>query len=84
VVGTSAGDAGTTAAVAATASSCCGPKATAVSSGDSPVTAVLAAASGALNERCLVITGAPDLSALAGARAGTIDVTLRTKKKIQG
>jgi hypothetical protein len=44
--------------------------ATAMSRGDSPVTVVLAAARGALSERRLVVTGAPNLSALAGARAG--------------
>jgi hypothetical protein len=50
--------------------------ATAVSRDGSLITAVLAVARGALSERCLVVTGAPDLSALAGARAGTIGVTL--------
>jgi hypothetical protein len=82
-VGTSDGDADATAVAAATAaavSSCYDPVATAVPRGGSPVTAVLAAARGTLNERRLVVTGAPDLSALASARAGTISVTLRTKK----
>jgi hypothetical protein len=78
----SAGDAPATAVAAATAaiSSCCGLVATAVSHDGSPVAAALAAARGALDERRLVITGAPDLTALAGARARTIGVTLRTKK----
>jgi hypothetical protein len=52
----------------------------AVSRGGSPVTAALATAHGALNKLRLVVTGAPDLSALVGARAGTIGVTLQTKK----
>jgi hypothetical protein len=50
--------------------------ATAASRDGSPVTAALAAVCDALNERHLVVMGAPDLSALAGARAGTIGVTL--------
>jgi hypothetical protein len=82
-VGTNAGDADTTAAATAAtaaASSCCGPEATAASHDGSPVTVTLTAAYGALDERRLVVTGAPDQSALAGARAGTIGVTLRTKK----
>jgi hypothetical protein len=84
-VGTSADDAESTtiaaaAAAAAAVPSCCGPVATTMSRGGSPVAAALAAAHGALNERRLVVTGAPDPSALAGARAGTTGVTLRTKK----
>jgi hypothetical protein len=84
-VGTSAGDADATAAatVAATAaaiSPSCGPVAKVVSRGGSPIAAVLAATRGALSECRLVVTGAPDLSALAGARAGMTGVTLRTKK----
>jgi hypothetical protein len=79
-VGTSVGDVDTTAAVTAAASSCCGPEATAVSRDGSPVAAALTAARGALDERRLVITGAPDLSALAGARAGKIGITLRMKE----
>jgi hypothetical protein len=80
-VGTSAGDADaiavtTAMAAAASASFCCGPVATAVSRDGSHVAAALATARGALNKRRLVITGAPDLSALAGARAGMIGVTL--------
>jgi hypothetical protein len=54
--------------------------------------AALAAPRGALDERHLVGMDGPDLSALAGAMAGTIGVTLRTRKhkgehrplKIQG
>jgi hypothetical protein len=80
-VGTSVGDADATAVVAAAIVSFrCGPVATAVSRGGSPVATALAAARGALNERRLVVTGAPDLSALAGERVGTIGVTLRTKR----
>jgi hypothetical protein len=51
-----------------------------VSRGSSPVATALAAARDTLNERHLVVTGAPDLSALAGVRAETIGVTLRTKE----
>jgi hypothetical protein len=65
---------------AAATSSCYGPVATAVSCGGSPIATALAAARGALDERRLVITGTPDLSALAIARAGMIGVTLRMKK----
>jgi hypothetical protein len=54
--------------------------ATPVSRGSSPVATALAAARDTLNERHLVVTGAPDLSALAGVRAETIGVTLRTKE----
>jgi hypothetical protein len=54
--------------------------ATAVSPGDSPITAVLVAARVALDECRLVSMDAPDLSAFAGARAGTIGVTLQTRK----
>jgi hypothetical protein len=79
--GTSAGDAVATAVAAAAAvSSRCGPAATNVSRGGSPVASALAAAHGALNECRLVVTGIPDLSALVGARVRTIGVTLRTKR----
>jgi hypothetical protein len=54
--------------------------ATAVPRGGSPVAAVLPATRGALDERRLVGTDVSDLSALAGARAGTIGVTLRMRK----
>jgi hypothetical protein len=47
----------------------------------SPVSAALAAVSSTLAERRPVVAGAPDLSALAGARAGTIGVTLSTRKQ---
>jgi hypothetical protein len=50
--------------------------ATAMSRDGSPVTAAPAAVHSALVERRLIVVGAPNLSALAGARAGTIDVTL--------
>jgi hypothetical protein len=74
-VGTSADNAITIAAVTAAAFSCCDPEATTTSRDGSPV-----AARDALDERRLVVMSAPDLSALAGARAGTIGVTLRMKK----
>jgi hypothetical protein len=54
--------------------------AAAVSRDGSPVAAAPATVRGALDERRLVVTGAPDLSALAGMRAGTIGVTLSTKR----
>jgi hypothetical protein len=56
------------------------PVATAVSRGDSPVVAVLATTRATLDERPHVGTDASDLSTLAGARAGTIGVTLRIGK----
>jgi hypothetical protein len=64
---------------AAAAASCRGPAATAVPRDGSVITTVLPAARGALDERRLVGTDASDLSALAGARAGTVDATLRTE-----
>jgi hypothetical protein len=82
-VGTSDGDTDATAVAAAAAAaipSCCGPVATAVSRGGSPVVTALAVARGALRECRLVVTGAPDLSAFAGARAGMSSITLRTRK----
>jgi hypothetical protein len=79
--GTGAGDAVATAGAAAAAvSSCYGPVATTVLCDGSPAAAVLTSVSGTLSEHRLVVTGAPDLSALAGARAGTIGVTLRAKQ----
>jgi hypothetical protein len=54
--------------------------ATATSCDGSPITTAVATVRGALDEHRLIITGAPDLSALAGARAGTIGITLWTKK----
>jgi hypothetical protein len=47
----------------------------------SPAVAALVAVRGALAERRLVVVGIPDLSALVGVRAGTIDVTLSTRKQ---
>jgi hypothetical protein len=67
-------------AAAAAAASCCDPLATAVPRGGSRVVVALRATRGALDKRRLVGTDASDLSALAGARAGTVDATLRTKK----
>jgi hypothetical protein len=52
--------------------SCCGPAAIVVSCDGSLITAVPVAAHGALAERLLVIVGVPDLSTLAGVRAGMI------------
>jgi hypothetical protein len=48
----------------------------AVSRDGSPAAAALTAVRDALDERRLIITGTPDLSTLAGVRAGTIGVTL--------
>jgi hypothetical protein len=50
-----------------------------VSRDGSPV--ATAAVRGTLSERRLIVTGVPDLSALAGVRAGTIGVTLSTTKQ---
>jgi hypothetical protein len=84
VVGDSAGDADVAATVAivaaaTTAAPCCGPVATVMPSGSSPDAAVLAAARGTLDERNLIGTAVSDLSTLAGAREGTVGVTLRTR-----
>jgi hypothetical protein len=67
------------AAVVTVVASCCDLAATAVPRGGSVVATVLPAARGALDERCLVGTDASDLSALAGARAGTVGATLQTE-----
>jgi type IV secretory pathway TrbL component len=67
-------------AAAAAAASSCDPVAAAVPRGGSSVVAALPAACGALSKRRLIGTDTSDLSALAGARAGTDEVTLRTKK----
>jgi hypothetical protein len=56
------------------------PKAMAVPHVGSLVATVLSAARDALDERCLVGTDASDLSALAGARAGTVGATLQMHK----
>jgi hypothetical protein len=47
----------------------------------SPVVATLPVVHGALDERRLVGTDASDLSTLAGASAGTVGATLRTRKQ---
>jgi hypothetical protein len=52
------------------------PVATAVPRGGSTIAAALPAARGALDECRLVGTDASDLSALAGARVGTVGATL--------
>jgi hypothetical protein len=62
--------------VAASSSSSCGPVATAASRDGSPIAAALAIVHDAHDERRLVVTGAPDLSTLAGVRAGTIGITM--------
>jgi hypothetical protein len=67
-------------AAAAVAASCCGPVATVVGCGGSPVAVASPAARDALDECRLVGTDSSDLSALAGASAGTYDITLRTKR----
>jgi hypothetical protein len=67
-------------ATAAAANSCCGPVATTMPRGRSPVAAALPAALGALDKRRLIGTDVSDLRALAGAKVGTIGVTLRTRK----
>jgi anti-sigma-K factor RskA len=66
---------------AAAVASCCDSVATATLRGGSPVVAALLAAGGTLDERRLVGTDASDLSALAGARAGTVGATLRTQRQ---
>jgi hypothetical protein len=67
--------------IAAAVSSCCGLATAAVTRDGSPVAVTLAAVYGTLSERRLVIEGIPDLSALAGGRAGTVGVTLSTRKQ---
>jgi hypothetical protein len=69
------------AAVAAAAVSCCGPAATVVGRGGPPVAAAFPAARDALDERCLVIMDVSDLSAFAGARAGTDGSPCKRKGK---
>jgi hypothetical protein len=70
-----------TVAAAADAASCCGPVATVVARGGSPIAAALPAARDALDDRHIVGTDVSDLSALAGARVGTTCATLRTRKR---
>jgi hypothetical protein len=61
---------------------CCGSVAAVAPRGTSLVgAAVLPVTLGALDERRLVGTDAADLSALAGARGGTVGATLRTRKQ---
>jgi hypothetical protein len=84
-VGASAGGADVAVLAAAVttvvaAASCCGLVATAVPRGGSPIAGALPAARGALDECHLVGTDVSDLSALVGARAGTIGVTLQMRK----
>jgi hypothetical protein len=61
---------------AAAAASCRDPAATSVSRGGSVTAITLPATRGALDERRLVGTDAPDLSALAGESSGTVGATL--------
>jgi hypothetical protein len=70
-------------AAAAAPASYYGHVATAMGRSGSPIAAAPPAVRDALDERRLVGTDVSDLSALAGARSGTVGVTLRTKKKIQ-
>jgi hypothetical protein len=66
--------------VAAASSSCCGLAVAVVTRDGSPVAAALAAVRGTISEHCLVVASVPNLSALAGTRAGTVRVTLSAKK----
>jgi hypothetical protein len=60
----------------------CGSAATAAQRGGSPVAAVVPPVTlGALNECLLVRTTASDLSALAGARGGTVGAALRMQNE---
>jgi hypothetical protein len=69
-----------TAIVAVT--TCCGSVAVPALRGASLVAAAtLPVARGTLDERRLVGTAASDLSTLAGARGGTVGVTLRTQRR---
>jgi hypothetical protein len=78
-----AGAGGTVGAVVAivvtAAAPCRDLVATSVSRGGSVAAVALPATCGALDERRLVGTDAPDLSALAGVSSGTVGATLRTK-----
>jgi hypothetical protein len=71
---------GTNACEAAAASSCCGLAAAVVTCDGLPAATALAAVHGALSECRLVVAGVPKLSTLPGMRAGTVGVTLSTKK----
>jgi hypothetical protein len=72
--------AATVAATTAT-TSCRDPVATAASCGGSLAAVALSTARSALDERRLMGTDASNLSALAGARAGTVSATLRTRRQ---
>jgi hypothetical protein len=71
----------TAVAATAAAASSFDPAATDVSRGNSLFTAALPAARGSLDERRLVGTDASELSALVGARAGSVGATPRTQKR---
>jgi hypothetical protein len=45
-----------------------------------PIAAALAVVRGAISKHRLIVVGVPNLSALAGVRAGTVGVTLSAKK----
>jgi hypothetical protein len=67
--------------LATTAFACYGPVTVVVTRDSLPVAVALAAIRSTLAKRRPVVAGAPDLSAFAGARAGTIGVTLSTRKQ---
>jgi hypothetical protein len=66
---------------ASATTSCRDPVAATAPSGGSLVAAALSVARGALDECHLVGTDVPDLSALVGARSGTDNATLRTRRQ---
>jgi hypothetical protein len=70
----------TAVAAVVTAASCCDPVAASVPRGGSLVVVAPPIARGTLDECRLVGTDASDLSALAGAREGTIGAALRTRR----
>jgi hypothetical protein len=71
---------GTNDCEAATASACCGLTTAVVTRDGSLAAAVLAAVRGTLSERRPIVAGVPNLSTLAGARAGMVGVTLLPKE----
>jgi hypothetical protein len=68
-------------ALAVATSACCGPVTEAGTRDGSLVTAALTLVRVTLAKRRPVVAGAPDLSALAGAMAGMIDVTMSTREQ---
>jgi hypothetical protein len=75
------GSRGTSACTAATVSSSCGLAATVVARDGSPATATLAAVCGALFEWRPVVSDVLNLSALVGARVGTVGDALTTQER---